>query len=222
MITTCINNRFDQPGYKIYCTIQNLLLKAANGDDYDAELKFVTEFYGSDFDGYLLKTQLEILSTDFTSRAGSKEKYQLDDVIEMIKSKSESQQTLISEVCILLKLLLVMPATNAVSERSFSSLRIIIMHKTRIIAVIICTWKDYVLLKVMKFCLTTFNLAPTPLCVGGRGLWMNAHNICSHFNVYSTESLVIPQVSHYTYLPTLVPNTSLQIVHSSYAFMDQG
>ena len=47
LITTCINNRFDQPGYRIYCNIQNLLLKAANGDDYNAELKFVTDFYGS-------------------------------------------------------------------------------------------------------------------------------------------------------------------------------
>ena len=56
MITTCINSRFDQPGYKIYCNIEDLLLKAANAD-YDAELKFVTQFYGSDFDGYLLKTQ---------------------------------------------------------------------------------------------------------------------------------------------------------------------
>ena len=66
LITTCINNRFDQPGYKIYCNIQDLLLKAANADDYDAELnsKFVTQFYGSDFDGYLLKTQLEVFSTD--------------------------------------------------------------------------------------------------------------------------------------------------------------
>ena len=33
LITTCINNRFDQPGYKIYCNIQDLLLKAASTDN---------------------------------------------------------------------------------------------------------------------------------------------------------------------------------------------
>ena len=70
MITTCIDSRFDQPGYKIYCNIEDLLLKAANGDNYDAELKFVTEFYGSDFDDYQLKTQLKVFSTD---RAGNSE-----------------------------------------------------------------------------------------------------------------------------------------------------
>ena len=123
LITTCINNRFDQPGYKIYCNIQDLLLKAANADDYDAELKFVTQFYGSDFDGYLLKTQLEVFSTDCAANSESRGKYQLSDVIEMLKSKSEPQKDLLSEVCILLKLLLVMPATNAISERSFSALR---------------------------------------------------------------------------------------------------
>ena len=55
LITTCINNRFDQSGYKIYHNIEDLLLKAANTENYDEELKFVIQFYCSDFDGYLLK-----------------------------------------------------------------------------------------------------------------------------------------------------------------------
>ena len=67
LITTCINNRFDQPGYKIYHNIEDLLLKAFNTENYDEELNFFTQFYGSDFDGYLLKTQLEVLSTDFAA-----------------------------------------------------------------------------------------------------------------------------------------------------------
>lgn len=125
LITTCINNRFDQPGYKIYRNIEDLLLKAANAEDYDAELKFVTEFYGFDFDGlgYLLKTQLEVFSMDFAVNSESREKYQLSDVIELLKSKSEAQKDMLCEVCTLLRLLLVMPATNAISERSFSALR---------------------------------------------------------------------------------------------------
>ena len=122
LITTCINNRFDQPGYKIYRNIEDLLLKAANTENYDEELKFVTQFYSSDFDGYLLKTQLEVFSTDFAANSDSKGKYQLSDVIKLLKSKSEAQKDMLSEVCILLKLLLVMPATNAISERSFSVL----------------------------------------------------------------------------------------------------
>ena len=123
MITTCINNRFDQPGYKIYRNIEDLLLKAANTENYDEELKFVTQFYSSDLDGILLKTQLEVLSTDFAANLESRGKYQVSDVIELlIKSKSEAQKDMLSEVCILLKPLLVMPATNAISECSFSAL----------------------------------------------------------------------------------------------------
>ena len=40
-----------------------------------------------------------------------------------MKSLSEGQRALLSEVCTLSSLILVMPATNAISERSFSSLR---------------------------------------------------------------------------------------------------
>ena len=123
LITTCINNRFDQPGYKIYRNIEDLLLKTANAEDYEAELKFVTQFYSSDFDGYLLKTQLEVFSIDLAANSESRGKYQLSDIIELLKSKSEAQKDILCEVCVLLKLLLVMPATNAISERSFSALR---------------------------------------------------------------------------------------------------
>ena len=41
LIVNCITSRFDQP---IYCNIQDLLLKLANGDDYDTVIKFMTEF----------------------------------------------------------------------------------------------------------------------------------------------------------------------------------
>ena len=70
-----------------------------------------------------MKTQLEVLSTDFAANPESREKYQLSDVIELLKSESEAQKDMLSQVCILLKLLLVMPATNAISEHSFSAPR---------------------------------------------------------------------------------------------------
>ena len=34
-----------QPGYQVYCKLENLLLKAANKENFDEELQFVTEFY---------------------------------------------------------------------------------------------------------------------------------------------------------------------------------
>ena len=32
-----------QPGYQVYCKLENLLLKAANKENFDEELQFVTE-----------------------------------------------------------------------------------------------------------------------------------------------------------------------------------
>jgi len=44
-------------------------------------------------------------------------------VKDYVLSLSSNERLIISEVCVLLKLILVMPSTNAVSERLFSALR---------------------------------------------------------------------------------------------------
>ena len=50
------------------------------------------------------------------------------DILEFFPSCTPSQCDLMSQVSKLVKLLLVMPATNAESERSFSAVRHIKMH----------------------------------------------------------------------------------------------
>ena len=60
------------------------------------------------------------MATDLPKRP---EAYDLQSVINYLKDISPGQRTLLSEVCTIASLLLVLPATNAVSERSFSSLR---------------------------------------------------------------------------------------------------
>lgn len=71
----------------------------------------------------LLKIQLEIFSVNFTTDCESSLPVTLADIVTYAKSLTPSQKELLSEVCTLLKLILVMPATNAVSERTFSALR---------------------------------------------------------------------------------------------------
>ena len=44
-------------------------------------------------------------------------------VLECLRAFSDAQRCLISQVCTLASLILVMPATNAMSEQSFSALR---------------------------------------------------------------------------------------------------
>lgn len=87
------------------------------------ELEFVTHFYGTDLNPQLLKTQLTVLSTAFKERTAANSHVVLSEVIDFFKTRTPAQQELLSEVCKLLRLILVMPATNATSERSFSTLR---------------------------------------------------------------------------------------------------
>ena len=121
LIIACINDRFNQTGYQTYRNVQDLLLKAARGEDYKTHFDFVTHFYGSDFNPQLLSTQLQVLSTNLIVDPASN--IVLSDVIEFFRTLTPAKQDLLSEVCVLLRLLLVMPASNAVSERSFSALR---------------------------------------------------------------------------------------------------
>lgn len=115
-----IRARFDQPGYKLYSKLEGVLVKAANKETFDAELEFVTDFYKEDFDSGLLSMQLGVMSCNLPSDSSP---HDLPSILEYLREISDSQRALLSEVCKLVSLVLVMPATNAVSERSFSSLR---------------------------------------------------------------------------------------------------
>lgn len=88
---------------------------------YQTELDFVVDFYGQDFNKNALKVQLETLQTTFSG--SEKEQPTLTDVFDYFRDLSEPMRCMFSEVVTLVKLILVMPATNATSERTFSALR---------------------------------------------------------------------------------------------------
>ena len=81
---------------------------------------FVLKHYHNDFVASSLETQLELLPGMFSSLP---EKPTLSTIRAYITGLSPATHIGISEVCILLKLILVIPATNAISERSASVLR---------------------------------------------------------------------------------------------------
>ena len=64
--------------------------------------------------------QLQNLRTCFVD---SDKIVSLGECVALLRDLSLSQQSFFSEVCRLARLILVMPATNAVSERSFSAMR---------------------------------------------------------------------------------------------------
>ena len=119
LITNSITDRFDQPDFQTYAKLQELLLKAGKKEAYDDEYSFVCSFYGDDINPSRLKIQLELLGTNFTDRRSND--ITLQSLIEFFESSAHQEH--LSEVLVVLKLILVVPATNATSERSFSSLR---------------------------------------------------------------------------------------------------
>ena len=115
-----ITNRFDQPGYVMYKNLESLLVCAANGQECDQYFEIVTAFYKDDFDRALLSAQLQNFGTSFAEKT---ETVTLGECVAFLRGLSQAQKSFFSEVCRLAHLILVMPATNAVSERSFSAMR---------------------------------------------------------------------------------------------------
>ena len=52
-----IQDIFNQPGLKMHCNLQELLLKAAKKERCDEEYDFLVNFFGNDFNSTLLKSQ---------------------------------------------------------------------------------------------------------------------------------------------------------------------
>ena len=120
LIVNCIKDQFDQPGYRVLKNLEDLLLKAARNEDYTTELDFVLNLYKDDFVPSHQRARLELLSTYFNS---DEQKPTLLDIRDRFALASPAKCSLMLEVCMLLKLILVIPATNAVNEPSASALQ---------------------------------------------------------------------------------------------------
>ena len=116
-----IQDRFYQYDYTLYSMLEQLLIKASSKGDYTVELKEVTDFYSADFNKSELETQLQLLSC--MDIKCSKQSITFKDIHNHFQSLPASQLSLLSEVARLVKFVLLMPATNAVSERSASAMR---------------------------------------------------------------------------------------------------
>ena len=116
-----IHDRFDQPGYRIYQNLEQLIVKASKGNSYNDELDEVCRFYGSDLSRDQLEVQLSLLQP--LCEKTDEEVESIHDIIKILRELSSSEKIAFSSVWTAMKLLLVMPATNATSERSFSALR---------------------------------------------------------------------------------------------------
>ena len=97
------------------------MLKACKGETYDAELDYVCDFYKGDLSRAQLEVQLPLLQALCDTEGISE--LTIHDVVRILGGLSSAERVAFASVWTAMKLLLVMPATNASSERSFSALR---------------------------------------------------------------------------------------------------
>ena len=123
-ITQCISDRLDQLCYQIYSKLKVMLhqiysklkvilLKGSAESLYSDELVAVLELYAGDFEEHLLRSQLLTLNSNAAP-----------SFVDFVKIHQQS----FTEVVKVLVLVLVAPATNATSERSFSGLCLVKTH----------------------------------------------------------------------------------------------
>ena len=116
VLKAAIEGRFQQKGFQMLQKLEAMLVDKNLGIEVAQE---VIEFYGDDLHQERLRAQLLALHSSDTDRLLS----DLQAIISYLRTLNEIEMEYYSEVIKVAKLILVMPATNALSERSFSALR---------------------------------------------------------------------------------------------------
>ena len=118
-IPETIKNRFDQPDYQMYIHMEQTLLKGAVELDVDQHINMLQTIYKDEFDyittTYIIfKPKIEIQSNMLLIMKG---------IIRHMQELNPGKKALLTQVFQLAQYCLVMPASNTVSEQSFSVLR---------------------------------------------------------------------------------------------------
>ncbi|CAB4006156.1 zinc finger MYM-type 1-like [Paramuricea clavata] len=116
--------RFDQKSFTLLRDIEQLLLRAANGNQFVIK-ETISDIYANDLDLDRLELHLKMLP-DLVKCSNSavpiKEVTKLETLCSLI-AENPNNRKLFSEVDKLLRLFLTVPATSATAERTFSMLR---------------------------------------------------------------------------------------------------
>ncbi len=86
LAVSTITDRFEQPGFRVYSKIEQLLFKACTGEEYKSELDFVCEFYGEDLTRGNLESQLQVLRTMYHDRSEKGEHPSIRSLKEVLQS----------------------------------------------------------------------------------------------------------------------------------------
>ena len=114
LVVNATEDRFDQPDFSSYRKLEEVFMHTICGKSTQESFDFVTKFCRADFDSTQLQLHLDIVQTMFPSQLKAPS-LSFHIVRKYIGGLSEAKHALISEVVTLLKLILVLPSTNAVS-----------------------------------------------------------------------------------------------------------
>ena len=93
----------------MYCKVEQLLVKT---EQDSGEVDDILKFYGRDFEEDSLLTQLRVFRINYPTEMRSN----VHDIASIVRVMSNGKKALLSQVIKFMHLLLVMPATNAISE----------------------------------------------------------------------------------------------------------
>ena len=116
LAVSSIKERFDQPGFVVYSKLEKLLLEEIAGNDNLNELlSEVSEVY-HELDNSQLKLQLSYLATYFQENGTV---VSLKECLKYLRGISPMAKTFYSEVCTVVRLILVMPQATLLVNGPF-------------------------------------------------------------------------------------------------------
>ena len=114
-IISAIKGRFEQPAFKRFMNVEQLIFKAAKKLDVTEELKILESDLSGDFDAHQLKSELDLLPVIFKELPTN-----FDDVCKTLQAMDKEKRTLIDNIWTIVRIVLTSGATSATPERSFS------------------------------------------------------------------------------------------------------
>ena len=118
-----VDKQFDHEDVHTMQKIEELLLKAGNGEDIESFHPLVSGYLENDFDLERLKTHLSLVKDMIRQTLSSVTTVTNVRTISEAMNTSDIYKNMLSEVNKLVKLYFTFPVTTTTSERSFSSLR---------------------------------------------------------------------------------------------------
>ena len=103
----CTKDWFNQPGYVMLMTTENLMLKCISKTNYDKEFQTVTYCYGNNLNNDMIRLHLETLEANIPGDVKT-----FKEIVTYLKSLPPSSSILLSDVFTIVKLLLVISANG--------------------------------------------------------------------------------------------------------------